>query len=265
MNKTVYEMPLIDLLPESVKNDPDVAMAAKAVDNGFWYLSQKSKGLTMLPNLDEQPEEILDHLAFYLHVDFYSSSLNLNEKRELIKRSVYVHRIKGTPKAVEEVADVFFENAKVYEWFQYGGDPYHFKISTDEDMKSESDIPKIFSLINSVKNKRSKLEGVFFKNDNGIYFRVVENETIRLHPIIKFPAGSAMPGHRYNYNLIVSEESAIGESEYNYSGNIITEGFYNLSPDYFNDDIKVNVTKELLITENSTGICGEFHSGEGAT
>lgn len=46
------------------------------------------------------------------------------------------------------------------EWFEYGGDPYHFKILTENEIPSGKVLAAISKAVKITKNERSHFEGV---------------------------------------------------------------------------------------------------------
>lgn len=122
-------------------------------------------------NLDNQPEPIIDLLDWQEHVDFYDPSLPIEKKRELVRLADATHKRKGTPWAVDQVVSTAFDEGFVSEWFEYGGAPYHFKVTTTDRMTVEKRYADIVRAINSVKDKRSHLESITIRRDNqmGMY------------------------------------------------------------------------------------------------
>ena len=59
------------------------------------------------------------------------SYLPVVEKRRMLKDSWRVHRMLGTKGAVEMAIAAIYPGTAVEEWFQYGGEPYHFKLTID--------------------------------------------------------------------------------------------------------------------------------------
>jgi len=83
-----------------------------------------------------------------------------DEKRALIKQSVKIHKLKGTKAAIKNVFNVLNLNGIIQEWFEYGGNPYYFKIFltfNDSSFDSSSYI-NLKNMINEYKNIRSVLE-----------------------------------------------------------------------------------------------------------
>lgn len=77
---------------------------------------------------DSCPVELLPWLAFAFSVDVWDPAWPEDVKREVIRRSFEVHRIKGTRKAVESALDAIGFNVDLSEWFEHGGDPYTFRL-----------------------------------------------------------------------------------------------------------------------------------------
>jgi phage tail P2-like protein len=160
---SIYEVSIMDLLPPNLKEDPDMIAAAKAVDNDFLLLTNEVKQCILLPRIEEITDpDLIDLLAWQMHVDFYDYSLPLIKKIELIKNSVRWHRIKGTPQAVIDVATSIFGRTKLKEWFEYGGNPYFFKLDVDITGQgaSSENLAKLEKLVNAYKNTRSWIDGI---------------------------------------------------------------------------------------------------------
>ncbi|MEG0381230.1 MAG: phage tail protein I [Kurthia sp.] len=116
-----------------------------------------------LVNIDKMPESLLDLIAFEKHVDFYDGDLTVQQKRDLIKSSISWHRRKGTRWAVEHVTSIVYPNANVYEWFEYGGDKYRFKIEVDEPFIASKDMKRLRQMVEATKNKRSWFDFIAIK------------------------------------------------------------------------------------------------------
>lgn len=156
MNK-INEVKLLQLLPESLRDSPDIKAAADAVDLGFLSIIKDIDKVIILPKINEVSEDVLDHLAYFFHVDFYDTSMDVEVKRALVKESIYIHQIKGTPAAVEKLVTILFGESKVIEWFDYEGKPYHFKVLVPiSALKKGPD--RFLNAVDTIKNTRSYLE-----------------------------------------------------------------------------------------------------------
>ncbi len=115
-----------------LQQDPDMIAAAKSVDSDFSIVVNDVKQCILLPRIDEiEDGNVLDLLAWQMHVDFYDTTLPVQIKQELIKNSNHLHKRKGTAGAVEKVAGIVFGRSWVTERFEYSGNPYYFKVNVE--------------------------------------------------------------------------------------------------------------------------------------
>lgn len=165
MSKDLHSVSLLDLLPESLKQDPFVRALAEAVSVEMRAISAESRKVLLYEYIDELPEDVIDLLAWQDHVDFYSPDLPIEQKRELVKQSFANHMRKGTPWAVEQVVSTVFKDGKVTEWFEYGGEPYHFKVTTKGAIPDINTLQALFRAIDVVKRRSTRLEAVSIERD----------------------------------------------------------------------------------------------------
>lgn len=159
-------MKLVEILPPSIKNDAQFQAAATVLDTQLAIVNSKIASVVLLPRIAELPEDVLDALAWQLHVDFYEPvGFSVEKKRALILQSIAWHRHKGTPWAVQQVVSAAFANAEVLEWFDYAGQPGHFKVRTIDTLKDDEAYRNLVRAINTVKNTRSWLDGIEIKRD----------------------------------------------------------------------------------------------------
>lgn len=150
-------------LPESIKNDKEVQSICDAIQPKFDTAYGDILNVLLLPRLDELSEALLDELAWQYHVDFYRDNYPLETKRTLIRSAIERHRIKGTPAVVQEVVKTCYQYAVIEEWFEYGGDPYYFRILLRaEDPAPPLSIGEVVQLIDAYKSYRSWLEGIYY-------------------------------------------------------------------------------------------------------
>lgn len=93
--------------------------------------------------------------------------------------------MKGTPSAVEELISTLFDEGRVEEWFEYGGEPYTFRVVTNNSSVTQDRAMEFIKALNSVKNARSWLDRVIITQmeDMQLYFAGIvhtgDNLTIR--------------------------------------------------------------------------------------
>ncbi|MFI3241221.1 MAG: phage tail protein I [Alphaproteobacteria bacterium] len=114
-----------------------------------------------LMNPDECPEQVLPWLAWAVSVDVWNNSWAEDIRRSVIKTSLNIHKRKGTVGALKTALESFnFDNVKIQEWFNYGGDPYMFKVFIE--IVSEgfdiNELTEVYTMIKQTKNTRSHLE-----------------------------------------------------------------------------------------------------------
>ena len=128
MSKELQHTSLLDILPQNLLRDEQIKAAAQALDAELQKITAATKEALLLPRLDELPEAVIDLLAWQWHVDFYEPNMSLKTKRQLVRESIAWHRLKGTKAAVEKMVQAVFRGGVVTEWFEYGGEPYHFRV-----------------------------------------------------------------------------------------------------------------------------------------
>lgn len=106
------------------------------------------------------PAELLPWLAWALSVDAWGPDWSEADQRAQTAASVEIHRRKGTPGAIKRVLAALGIQARVVEWWEYGGEPYHFKVeAAGPEMEiSEALGQELRNLALEHKNERSVLE-----------------------------------------------------------------------------------------------------------
>lgn len=158
MNKTIKDVTLLELLPENLRSDPDIIAASQGVDAEFRALTDSIQNCLTIADVDNAGSEVVDNLAGEMNVDFYDQAFPLDKRKELVKNGYLYKYSKGTAYAVKQIVTDAFDHTEVQEWFQYDGEPYYFKISTETALPSENKISDVVQAVNSVKNARSTLE-----------------------------------------------------------------------------------------------------------
>jgi hypothetical protein len=130
MARNIYELSLRSVIPSSLAGDPQVQAMIDALDPELRSVSFDTRKALIYSQIDELPENVVDLLALQFHVDFYEPErLSLESKRNLVKSSILVHRRKGTKWAVEEILRSIGIEPEITEWFEYGGEPYTFRVN----------------------------------------------------------------------------------------------------------------------------------------
>lgn len=149
-------------LPPALAGDERFAILCELIEEEFADLDL-SPMLVYL--VDIVPTQVLPHLADQFHVmglEGWRFARNVQERRELIKRAIELHRYKGTPWAIEQVLVTLNLSGRVTEWFEYGGSPYRFRVDIDLTDRGidETTYDALVDLIREYKNKRSRLDAL---------------------------------------------------------------------------------------------------------
>lgn len=114
-----------------------------------------------LRNPEKCPEHLLPWLGWALSVDVWNENWAESIRRNVIKASISIHRHKGTLGALKRALEAFeFDNVKIEEWFDYGGNPYTFRVFIEivTEGFDINDLTEVQAVINQTKNVRSHLE-----------------------------------------------------------------------------------------------------------
>lgn len=155
---TIYDASLAQILPDSLKADKQFVAIAAALDPILKRFAADTRKAMHLPRLDELTSPILDVLANQFHVDFFDSAhLTDDIKRNLIRNSIALHRLKGTVAAVEFVTNQFFRSARVID---DGLGSFLFKIETGAYTSTPEAWDVFCRMLWNVKPVRSWLVGI---------------------------------------------------------------------------------------------------------
>lgn len=156
---------LIRVFPPALQKDEKMLALAAGFARKLPEVAENVKLARIYTRIDELPEGLLDILAYDFKVDWWDLDYDLEEKRQTLKDSWYIHRHLGTKNAVEKAISAIFKNSRVLEWFDYGGEPYTFRIeigisqtgTTGEKQTAVLDRVKYY------KNLRSHLDTVSYR------------------------------------------------------------------------------------------------------
>ena len=151
----------IKLLPLFMRNDPAVQGLAAGIDSIIPQLAADIEKLSTWDRIDELSEAELDELAWELNILWYDTHAPIDVKRSLVRGSDAVYKKLGTKWAVENVINTYFGDGYIEEWFEYSGDPGHFRIYSTNPTLNESKFTEFLSLLNKVKRASAKLDGVY--------------------------------------------------------------------------------------------------------
>lgn len=156
----------LQIMPEVLKKDVRIQAASYALQRTSQMLLEKVDRAKVYGDINILHEPIVDLLAEELRAQYYNTAMNLEDKKESVKRALLWYCRAGTVSAVEELTDLVWKSnsAKVQEWFEYESAPYLFRILLETNMRIDEDKIELFlAALWKVKNTRSHLESITFK------------------------------------------------------------------------------------------------------
>lgn len=112
--------------------------------------------------ISELDESVLDILAKDFNIGWYDYDFDLATKRRVVAAAFATQRVIGTAGAVELALGTIWPEASIEEWFDYGSDPYNFRLHLPGSWTQEG-VTKITWLLNAIKNARSIPESYIFE------------------------------------------------------------------------------------------------------
>lgn len=156
------DVDLLKLLPEFMRDDEAVKGLVAAVNDLSRQPGAQVKTARVWDQIDRLNDVQLDELAYELDIDWYDKTLPIENKRALIKSADLVHSRRGTKWAVEQVLIDIFGSGTAKEWFDYNGEPFHFRVSTDYPLDGQEIIDRFRAAIALAKPCRAVLDTIEF-------------------------------------------------------------------------------------------------------
>ncbi len=157
--KKINDVKFDDLLPEYLRGDKKIKALSKGIESVLndWVASNEKT--LLYKNINNLPEELIILLLDEWHVDFVDDKTTLKQKRKLLKNSFEAHTKKGTVDILESTVKNIFGNVDIIEWFNYGGEPYLFKLIVEGKPPTPEEVKRIYKAVEVYKNVRSHLDG----------------------------------------------------------------------------------------------------------
>lgn len=167
MSISVTEAELADMMTSSLRSEPFFVAAAQAIQPEFRSVCQSADQVLMECAIGLCSDDVLLHIATEFRVDFYDSTLPRDQREALILGAPQWLARGGTPSVIDEVLSKVFQFSQVQENWEYGGHPYHFRVTTSDTTTDSAKIAWLYSIVRHLKNVRSIFDGVFrFGNAN---------------------------------------------------------------------------------------------------
>ncbi|EAA2620049.1 phage tail protein I [Salmonella enterica] len=122
----ISDISLLDVLPQSLAQNPDVIAMSKAIDDELHAINKLIPKTTIYGLIDGLESAVLDHLAWQWNSDTWRDNWPVSLKRSVFKSIIRTKRIKGTRAAVEDVVSSLGGVVDIKEWFEQSprGEPY---------------------------------------------------------------------------------------------------------------------------------------------
>lgn len=150
------------LLPPNLQDAQTRALGA-AWDKAFRRLVDYAERVSMtFAFVMELDEEMADHLCLSLDIKGYKADLSLQKKRLLIRSALLNYSRMGTKAALEDAVGIIHGGTTVQENWEYGGQPYFFRVAVDagQEKVAENPVGRLLDTIMEYKNARSWLQGI---------------------------------------------------------------------------------------------------------
>ena len=203
----ITEGGLADLWPEQ---DVEIQALSYAIKQALDAARKAADTTQIYANISKVPEDILDHLAVELRTMYYDQAFDIETKRTIIEKTLKWFTKAGTVSAVKELLTVAFGSGDLEEWFDYGGDPKHFNaVLPIGDGQAVESMIKFRSLIESIKNVRSRLDDLIFEEKTRIELKTKEGAYKTDPPLCgTFPDLST--AFRHNVSTISLQTAELG-------------------------------------------------------
>lgn len=155
-------------VPAFLREDRNTWALAKAIEHAVGqFLNDVRTADLYLTDVESMPEWALDEYAYGNGVHWYDVDASLYRKRMWAMDAKTMRRCLGTREGVERLIRGVYDKGVVEEWFDYGGEPYHFRIRVYGETGSET-MTWAKAAADTAKNCRSILDSFSFGIDEGI-------------------------------------------------------------------------------------------------
>lgn len=142
---------------------PSASALERALAEGVARLSAVPVPLREVWSPGDCPAELLPWLAWALSVDAWDAAWSEEQKREVVRAAVWVHRHKGTRGAVDRAVGSLGYRVRIREWWEAepAGQPFTFSIEIEVDDRGVDAAlyGSLTRVVAAAKNTRSHFAG----------------------------------------------------------------------------------------------------------
>lgn len=149
------------IMPENLAGQVETQAFAYAVGRQVEKLCAYSDAARTYAAIETMPEWLLDYMAVELRTPSYDENYSIKTKRTLIKGSLLFYTQMGTPAAVNRIIETIFETGYIEEWYEYDGEPHHFRAYVGDGGEVEpGELEEFRRVLSSVKRLSSWLDDI---------------------------------------------------------------------------------------------------------
>lgn len=157
----------MDIMPENLASQLETQAFAYALGRQVEKLCDYADGVHIYAAVASMPENILDVLAVELRTPAYNQSFPIEVKRALIEGTLTFYARMGTPAACNQIIETIFGAGYIEEWFDYEGDPHHFRAYVGNGGQiNPMDLEEFWRVLKQVKRLSSWLDEVNVEKQN---------------------------------------------------------------------------------------------------
>ena len=150
-----------DIMPDNLASQAETRAFAYAVGRQIEKLCAYSDAARTYAAIATMPEWLLDYMAVELRTPSYDENYSLKTKRALIQGSLLFYTQMGTPAAVNRIIETIFETGYIEEWYEYDGNPHHFRAYVgDGGEVGPGELEEFRRVLSSVKRLSSWLDDI---------------------------------------------------------------------------------------------------------
>lgn len=149
-----------DIMPYNLASQTEVQALAYAIGKQVSSLCAYADSARIYAAVASIPEPALDALALELRTPAYDENYSLTVKRTLVEGALTFYMKMGTPYAVNKIIEAIFQTGHISEWFEYGGDPFHFKAYTTNPSITQDDVEEFTRVLSTVKRLSAWLDDI---------------------------------------------------------------------------------------------------------
>lgn len=154
---------VLSALPQVLQEDSVTLGLATTIATELNNIVCNASLIGIYANIDKMDETLLDILAKDFKINWWRPNASIDEKRYTIKTNWYVHRHLGTKSAIQTAVANFLGKGNVEEWYEYGGEPHHFRIMDTDNKRISENLRDFLNVLSCVQRGSSVLDKITAK------------------------------------------------------------------------------------------------------